>query len=412
MKKNRLCIRHCSAMLTLTAFFCGFFILSGCSSKQEENTAIITAELKPVTKTFYFNGTVKPLEVAHVASPIEGVIEKKNFRYGQTVKEGDLLVSINSSKLEQDYQMALVGYLKARDTLATAKKKFAGTEELMKHELISQMEFDAEKQAFGSSSFDFLQAQLKLEELAKRGMNFNIDQSVTDPKEIEKMLRTDVKIQEIKATKSGVILFPIKTNEESSKEGVGIEVGSQVKQGQVLLTIGDLSGITTEIQVTEMDIHQIKAGQKITVSGPAFPNMQLPGSIRMVGSQAKATMGGAGSPPTFVVEVVIPIVTPEQRKRIHVGMSAKVGLTLEYPSAILLPINAITEKFGEPYVKKIDLKTKKIEEVHVKTGKTTLTDVVVESGVAAGDKIIIQQAEQQHTGMPIDNVMGSRAARP
>jgi HlyD family secretion protein len=371
------------------------FILSGCGQKSDapENSQIITAELKPITKTFYFNGTVKPLSEVHVTSPVEAVVEKKLFRYGQAVKDGELLVTINSSKLETDYQTALITYLKARDQLATAKAKFVGTQELMKNELISKMDFDTEKQTLSNLQFDFLNSQLKLDELAKRGMNFKIDPSLKDINDIEQALRKDVKIQEIKAPTAGIILFPTKSD-DATREGVGIAAGSQVKQGQVLLIIGDLSGITTEIQVTEMDIHQIKAGQKVMVSGPAFPDMNLEGKIAAVGSQAKATTGGAGSPPVFVVEVVIPVVTPDQRKKIHVGMSAKVGLTLEYPAAILLPLDAVIEKFGEPHVKKMDPKTKKIETVRVKTGKTTLTDVVIESGVAAGDKIIIDKTDK------------------
>jgi HlyD family secretion protein len=382
-------------MLKILVLILSFF-LSACGSKSDaaKDSEIITAELKPITKTFYFNGIVKPLSEVHVTSPVEAVVEKKLFRYGQAVKEGELLVTINSSKLETDYHSALLGYLKARDQLTTAKTKFVGTEELMKYELISKMDFDTEKQTLGNLQFDFLQAQLKLDELAKRGMSFKIDPSLKDINEIEKALRRDVKIQEIKAPKAGIVLFPTKAD-DASREGTGIAAGSQVKQGQVLLIIGDLSGITTEIQVTEMDIHQIKVGQKVTVTGPAFPDMRLDGKIAVVGSQAKATSGGAGSPPTFVVEVVIPVVTPEQRKKIHVGMSAKVGLTLEYPAAILLPLHAVIEKYGEPYVKILDPKTQKTKEVRVKTGKTTLTDVVIESGVAAGDKIVVEKEEKK-----------------
>lgn len=380
----------------LIIFFCMVVLLLGCGSGKEragkKSGHIVTVTFKPMTRMLYFNGTVKPLSVAYVVSPVEGTVEKKEFHYGQSVKAGALLLTIGSSKLESDYQAAVVQYLKAKDKYLNDQAKFANTEELMRNDLIAKETFDTEKQTLASSRFDYLQAQLKIEALLKQeiidvGESENV--SLKDIAAVEKVLRMQLSAQQIMAPKAGVVLFPLKLEGgDTGGGGSPIEAGSPVKANQVLLMIGDLSGISMDILVGEQDVHQIKVGQTVTVTGPAFPEFQLKGIVKSVGAQAKAT-SGTGGPPTFAVEVAVPHLTNDQRREIQVGMSAKIALALPSPQVLSLPVKAVFEKEGGHWVKVLDPKTKQEKEVLVKTGKTTLTDVVIESGLESGMQVVV-----------------------
>ncbi len=66
-------------------------------------------------------------------------------------------------------------------------------------------------------------------------------------------------------------------------------VGSTIKSGQVIALIGDLKGISVEIDVPEIDIDKIRPGMQATISGVAFGRHQLKGKLVAVNAQASNT---------------------------------------------------------------------------------------------------------------------------
>jgi HlyD family secretion protein len=157
-----------------------------------------------------------------------------------------------------------------------------------------------------------------------------------------------------------------------------------VKQGDLLALIGDVSGLTIHINVNEFNVNQLIVGQKVIVTGTAFPQYNLQGHIASVDRQGQANQGGL---PVFPVEVIVPTLTSEQQAVIHMGMSAKVEITIESEPVISVPLAAVFEKNGMSYVKV--QKNKKIQDVLVKTGQTTENAVVIEANLKAGDNIVI-----------------------
>ncbi len=73
-------------------------------------------------------------------------------------------------------------------------------------------------------------------------------------------------------------MLPLK-NEAGDGELKRIIKGDQVKQGDVLAVIGDNDGLMVHIEVSEFNINQLKIGQKVQVTGAAFPNFILQGMI-------------------------------------------------------------------------------------------------------------------------------------
>jgi hypothetical protein len=169
-----------------------------------------------------------------------------------------------------------------------------------------------------------------------------------------------------------------------------LQIGSQVKENQALVAIGDLSGISTTAQVSELVINKIKPGQKVTVSLDALPNITIYGTVKSVGAQAQpaAEGGGPGGIATFPVTVIVPTLTPQQANLIRVGMTSKIQITIENPAQIMIPINAVYQKGNISMVKVIDAKGKS-REVPVVTGQTTLSEVAILQGLKPGDRVVI-----------------------
>jgi multidrug efflux pump subunit AcrA (membrane-fusion protein) len=162
--------------------------------------------------------------------------------------------------------------------------------------------------------------------------------------------------------------------------------GDVVKQGDVLALIGDMSGINVRIKVNELTVNQLKNGQKVKITGIAFPDEILEGEIKRVDRQGESSGGGF---PTFSVEVSVGKLTAAQQNIIHAGMSAKVQMDIQQASQIMVPITALSEKNGQPFLQAYNEKTGKIQSVAIRTGKTTMDSIAVLSGINPGDKIVI-----------------------
>ena len=61
-----------------------------------------------------------------------------------------------------------------------------------------------------------------------------------------------------------VYFAPIQSQTNNSNNSTDqIAVGADIKQKELLLSVGDLQGYSTRFNVSEVDIHQFKIGQKV-----------------------------------------------------------------------------------------------------------------------------------------------------
>ena len=351
-----------------------------------------TVQEKTVHNQLFFSGDIAPLNVYNVTSPIAGTMNNLGFHYGQRIRKGQFLVEINSNKSEKDYRQALTDYLKAKDTFNTSKTKFASQQSLYKDGLIPRNEFEGSRSQLENDQLAYRQAVYTLEH--------NIDKITDNQKQQQKLISSLINLSlgdksvdnalslqfsklKLYAKRSGIALFPSKASGEES--GSKVHQGSDVKSGAVLVAIGDLSGLSVAISVNEIDVNKIKPGQKVIVTGVAFPKTTLHGYVQSVDAQAKSDMSGSGLP-VFSVKVIVPKLTKAQRDVIHVGMTAQVTLEIATPKQIMVPISAIKQTDHGSYVTVIRKGEKKT--ISVITGQTTLTKVAVTQGLQPGDRIV------------------------
>jgi hypothetical protein len=136
------------------------------------------------------------------------------------------------------------------------------------------------------------------------------------------------------------------------------------------------------INVNEFSVNQLKPGQKVKITGSAFPDVILTGEIVAIDRQAQSTQGGV---PAFSVEISVPTLSTKEQTVIHVGMSAKIEINIQGDTQMSLPLAAVIERNGAAYVKIKEAGV--IKEKRVKTGQTTLDSIVIEEGLKPGDKI-------------------------
>lgn len=373
-------------MKYLFIILAGIFLAS-CSHEEKSNTnSIMTATTRSFSQTLFYAGTIQPLKTIVVTSPAEGIVVDMPFQYGEEVKAGQLIFQISSPKFLTDYKAALMQYIKAKSDFNTNKSLLSEARFLHKNQLISDDDFRMKQSGYYAAQLSLLQAKDALEIYLQQSPLKNINPynlTIAEADKITQAIHSRMKADylSIQAPQTGIMLAYSKSENENKKT----LKGDAVKQGDVLAVIGDLSGVSVPIKVNELTVNQLQPGQAVKIFGVAFPGEILRGQISRVDKQGEI----AGGFPTFNVDINISSLTAEQKKMIHVGMSAKVEIDLKQPAQLMIPIAAINERNGESFIQLYDDKTRTSHSVAIRTGKTTMNSVAILSGLKPGDKFVL-----------------------
>lgn len=150
--------------------FTGVFLFS-CGSHEKQKTVALKEykiEEQALQKTLHFTGTVQPLHENTLASPMEAVVETMNFHYGQRIKKDEVILTLNSTDLQKQFNDALTEYLKAKDSYSIAKAKFVGTQDLWDSGLLSKNNYMSEKSNVDTSRITLMQSTHKLTEMLEK----------------------------------------------------------------------------------------------------------------------------------------------------------------------------------------------------------------------------------------------------
>lgn len=134
--------------LLLTAFMA---VLSGCGQNQQANATpkasepevtVITIVPEKTTLTTVLTGRTSPFLVAEVRPQVGGIVQKRLFKEGSTVKAGEVLYQIDSSTYQAAYQNAKAALTRSEATALPARLKGERYSELSKVNAVSKQEND------------------------------------------------------------------------------------------------------------------------------------------------------------------------------------------------------------------------------------------------------------------------------
>ena len=190
----------------------------------------------------------------------------------------------------------------------------------------------------------------------------------------------------VRAPSSGSIV----TMNAQAGAGVGTAAGSAAgsKSADALITIADVSKMKVTVNVNELDILNIKEGQKATCTFSAVKDLTLEGRVTSVATTAGGTGGEGGSGGgvvSFPVEILIEKLDP----RVKTGMTANVKiLTDDRPNSLVIPVMALVEEGATTYVNvKVDDTHSELRQVKVATKNAS--EAVIESGLTEGEEILL-----------------------
>lgn len=290
--------------------------------------------------TLSLSGSIEANEQIEVRTEVSGIAEKIFFTEGSKVAKGQVLVKINDIELR-----AQAGQAKTRQTLAAENERRAKL--LLEKEAISQEEYD-----IASADFKTAKAQTQL-------INAQIDKT------------------SIRAPFSGTIGLR------------NISPGTYVTPETLIASLVNSSQIKITFSVPEKYASQMKVNGTITFT--------VAGSDETFEAKIYAL-----EPAVEVATRTLKVraIAENSKGRLLPGTFANVILPLKkIENAFIIPTEAIVPVQGG---KKVFIsKNGQAEEVMVETGTRTAKDVVVLSGLKAGDTVLTTGVLTLKKGTPV-----------
>src|SRR6202522_1313416 len=425
---------------------------------------VVKADLTSVVTA---SGEVRPKNYTNVLGEGIGKITEIVVKEGDHVKKGDILLKLENIQPGADVQaqqaqidsneagmnMSQANYDSAVATLAQrqsdltkTKFDFDRTQKLYDQQLIAKSDFDAGKATFDSASaaLTAAQAQVAQSKAAREQARYNLNQSSAVLTHTKDVLRKTTYVAPI----DGIVSYI------AVRVGENVVPGIQNAEGSFLMTISDMSVVTSEVKVDETDITNVREGNPADVAIDAIPAKVFKGHVTQVGElailrspgQAATTQATANTREARDFKVVVTIDDPPADLR--PGLSASAKIQTEQKEGILtIPIQALAvrtqkdlqeaqkEQSGSVTLaaskpaatadaqQKVDvqgvfvIRGKKAEFAPVQTGITGVTDIEITSGVKEGEEIVIGNYKALRTLRPgaavkVDNSAPKREETP
>ncbi|WP_411563752.1 efflux RND transporter periplasmic adaptor subunit [Pseudomonas shirazensis] len=201
--------------------------------KPPVSVAAATAEQRPWQQRLPAVGSLKALQGVELSLEQAGTVKSLHFESGQQVKQGQLLLQLDS-----DQEAALLGTAQA--DLGLAKVDYGRGSQLVGDQAISRGEFDR------------LTAQ------------YRRNQAVVD------QLKASLEKKSIKAPFSGTI-------------GIRqVDIGDFLASGTVIATLQDLSSLYVDFNMPEQSLPQLALGQKVLLQVAAFPGQTFNATLSAI----------------------------------------------------------------------------------------------------------------------------------
>ncbi len=281
------------------------------------------------TTTVEAKGQLKPISASVVSPSVDGTVASIDVQAGQTVNEGDILMTIKNDELDRNVAEAQRAVAAAQEDLANAQKAVAVAQ--------ADPAIDAGADAAAGTASS---GATDTSAISTAQRNLASAQATRDQANAKAAERT------VTAPSSGSIV------ELNAKVGATVTGGMIMGEGDTsggkqCMQIADLSKMKVTVQVGEKDIAKIAVGQSANVTYPAFPDIVSQGTVTAIASVANAdsSYGGGGSV-TFNVDILIE--SPDAR--LKPGMTAEVSVVTEQlDDVVMVPTMALMTEDGENY---------------------------------------------------------------
>jgi len=423
-------------------------------SVSQANKGVVTVQTAKVAKVDTLvsqvtaSGEVKPTTYTNITAQGFGRITDILVKEGDHIKKGDRLLlqenvqanadvqaqaaMINSNEsgvqaASASYKAAQADLIQQEANLEKAKLDYDRGQGLYKDGLIPKQDFDQRKTAYDDAvaAADSSRARVQAQKAQLDQVRSQLDQSKAVLVRTKDVLQKTTYVSPI----NGIVSYlPVRLGEY-------VVPGIQNANGSFLMTLSDMSTVTSEVKVDETDIVNVRIGQDADVTIDAIPGKTFKGKVTEIGSQAVLRSSGLATTQTTTsnqeakdFKVVVTLDSPPDNLRPGLSTTAKIK-TAEKKSVIAIPIQALAVRSkkdldeaakkkegnvtlaapapvstGDPKKDEIQgvfvINGKKANFRPVETGISGVTDIEISKGLQPGDEIVVGSYKALRTLKP------------
>jgi HlyD family secretion protein len=166
------------------------------------------------------------------------------------------------------------------------------------------------------------------------------------------------------------------------------QVGDEVWSNQPVVALPDAEHVTVDTRIRELDLHRVKTGGDVVVQLPAYPGVELHGTIALIGALAEADATKAGSkffPLTIALD--------GHEARLRTGMSAEVHIQVaSLSNTLLVPLQSVFDVDGRPSIFVMERGRPIAREVTIAAEDDH--NAAIAGGVAVGEVVLLSDPRE------------------
>jgi HlyD family secretion protein len=363
----------------------GAVALAGCAPRSAPRITVKTAAAREgtIARTIEFTGVLAPNRTVNIYAKLAGQATTVGTDVGVPVKEGELLVQIDTKELNAQLAVAEAAAAGVSDQAAQVKTSL---ETARLNREMAQRAYDRTKTLLDTKVVTQSQlddAQTKLD-LAKAALDTTTRQYQTVSGSGLAQAQAQVNLIKVQISNS-TITSPVS----------GIVTNRNVNPGEItslntpLFTIAEVATLKLQGNVSQDDVVRLAVGNTVKVVVDALSTRSYQGRIEQVGPIAAAT--GQYFPV---------VVSLRNDGRLLAGMTAKASLTWTGTPGVVVPLTAVTDpRDSEASLFVISDGTAHRKDVAL--GPRNDTDVQVLSGLAVGERVAVSSVSSLLDGMEV-----------
>ena len=401
--KNKKRVYWISGIIILTLIVTASIFKGG---KSEELVTTEKIQDKTIVETVTVTGKILPKSEVKISPDVSGEIIDMFVNEGDSVVEGQLLVTINP-----EIYLTTVNQLRANLNNAKANLSSAEAQELRSKVAldIAEDNFERQKKLHQeniTSDLEWENARVQYEQIKTEATvaSKNKTAALYNVKSLAARLDEGMKTLDrtkILAPQSGIV------TQLSSEKGERV-VGTAQMAGTEIMRISDLSRMEVEVKINENDIVRLELNDEADIRVDAYPKKTFTGRVTEIANSAKfnANMDINEQVTNYTVKIQIDpssyadLISASRPQPLLPGMTASAEIKTERrENALALPIAALTTR--DP--RKVKSKDSNLDEIEtwvfvyengkavakkVKTGIQDLDYFEVISGLSKGENVI------------------------
>jgi membrane fusion protein (multidrug efflux system) len=339
---------------------------------------VFEATKRPITETNEFLGRIEAPNRVSVVARVTAFLEKRTYTEGAEVKTGDLLYQLERGPFEADLASKKAQVAQLQATLVNAKLTTDRARTLLGGPAGQQSTYDA-----AVANQQSLEAQVQAAQAQVQLSQINLDYTEIHSPIDGKIGRTAVTEGNVVSPSSGVLTTIV--SQDPMYVSFPVSVRETLTLRERYVTRGGFKAVVIKIRLPDGRVYG-QTGQLNFVNNTIAQNtdtISLRGTIPNPTLHDPATAGGAvreltdGEFVTVTLEGVEPV------------------------EVLAIPRSAVLSDQQGDYVFTVGADNKAVQR-RIQLGQSTSTVAAVISGIALGDKVIVEGLQKVRPGQPVN----------